>query len=261
MAFHDGHTYIAASDELFVFDRDFKIVRSFKNRYLRHCHEIHKAGDTLFLTATSFDSVLGFDLVAERFTHAHLIRYQPRRVRTPLGVREELVLRVGRYDPNRTDGPAMADTTHVNNVATHEGQLLVCGVRLKSILAIDRAGHTDFAPVPEWTHNARPYRDGILYNSTGEDAVCFATRSGEIVKRFTLPRYDEAELTKSDLPDDYARQAFGRGLVATDGGLIVAGSSPSTVTAWDFDSGERLATVNFGRDIRNAPHGLAIWPY
>lgn len=204
--------------------------------------------------------MVAFDLVHERFTGAHLIRYQPRQVRTPLGLREEFTLRVGRYDPARTDGPAMADTTHVNNVSVHEGKLLVSGVRLRSILAIDRAGHTELAPVPEWTHNAQPYAGGIIYNSTAEDAVCYASRSGEVLKRFPIPRYPDGELIKSDIPDDYARQAFGRGLIATDAGLIIAGSSPSTVTAWDFHSGERLATVNFGKDIRNAPHGLALWP-
>lgn len=260
IAFADGLTYIAASDELFVFDGQFRIVASYKNRYLRHCHEIFLDGRTLLLTATAFDSVLEFDLRGKRFTRAHLIRNQPRRVRTPLGEREELTLRVGRYDPGRTDGPPLADTTHVNNVHVCDGRLLVSGVRLRSILALDRPGHTEFAPVPEWTHNARPYRDGVLFNSTAEDAVCFASLHGEVRKRFPIPRYDEALLTHSDIPDDYARQAFGRGLVATDEGLIIAGSSPSTVTAWDFDTGAQLASVNFGMDVRNAPHGLAIWP-
>jgi hypothetical protein len=260
VAFHGGRTYIAASDELFVFDRSFNIVKSYKNRYLRHCHEIFLEGDTLYLTATSFDSVLEFDLKRERFTRGHLIRYQARVVRTSMGPREEQALRVGKYDPARSDGPALADTTHVNNACVHEGVLLVSGVRLKSILAIGRSGHSDFAPVPEWTHNARPYRDGIIFNSTAEDAVCFASRTGEILKRFPIPRYPEEQLLKADLPDDFARQAFARGLVATDSGLIIAGSSPSTVTAWDFDSGHQLATVNFGMDVRNAPHGLAIWP-
>ncbi len=261
IVFWDNHIYIAASDELFVFDQDFNIIKTFRNRYLRHCHEIHRDHDTLYLTATSFDSVLEFDLKKERFTRAHLIRYQPRRVRTAIGSREELVLRVGHYDPNRTDGPAAADTTHINNVTAQNNTPLVSGVRLKSIVSLDRKGHADFAPTPEWTHNTQPYRDGIIYNSTGEDAVCFASLTGEVLKRFPIPRYDPAELTKTDLPDDFARQAFARGLVATDTGLIIAGSSPSTVTAWDFDSGTQLATINFGKDIRNAPHGLAIWPY
>ena len=259
--FYNNRIYIAASDELFVFDQNFNIRKTFRNRYLRHCHEIHREGDTLYLTATSFDSILEFDLKKERFVRAHLIRYRPRRVRTAMGIREDRLLRVGRYDPNRTDGPPAADTTHINNVATHAGRLLVSGVRLTSILALDRTGHESYAPTPEWTHNAQPYRDGVLYNSTGEDAVCFVSLDGKVRKRFSIPRYDPAELTKTDLPDDYARQAFARGLVATEEGLIIAGSSPSTVTAWDFDSGEQLTTVNFGKDIRNAPHGLAIWPY
>lgn len=261
IAFYEGLVYIAASDELFVFDRAFHIVKSFRNRYLRHCHEIFRDGNTLYLTATSFDSVLAFDLRRERFTAAHLLRHHPRRVPGPLGVRKEDVLRVGRYDPSRSDGPPPADTTHINNVWVHEGRLLASGVRLRSIVEIRRAGHADFAPVPEWTHNARPYRDGVLYNSTGEDAVCFADLAGSVQKRFEIPTYDPAELTHTDIPGDFARQGFARGLIATDDGLIIAGSSPSTVTAWDFASGRRLASVNFGKDVRNAPHGLAVWPF
>lgn len=259
--FYSDHVYIAASDELFVFDRSFKLVKSFRNRYLRHCHEICVEGDTLYLTSTSFDAVLEFDLRKERFTRGHLVRLYPKRVRTAMGVREEPVLRVGKFDPARTDGPPPADTTHLNNVSVHNGQILISGVRLRSIIAIDRSGHTDFAPVPDWTHNAQACLDGVLYNSTGEDAVCFAMLDGRVLRRFPIPTYDASALTHTDLPDDYARQGFARGLLRTADGLVIAGSSPSTVTAWDFETGEQLASVNFGMDIRNAPHGLAVWPF
>ena len=256
IAFHDGLTYIAASDELFAFDTDFIVVRSFKNPYLRHCHEICCAGDELLLTSTAFDSVLRFDLVAQRFTHAHLIRWH-----SPTAGAGTRRLRVGKYDPNKPGGPKAEDTAHVNNVSVREGRTLISGVRLSSLLAVTPSGHESHAPLPEWTHNARAYKDGVLYNSTAEDAVCFATLQGEVIKRFPVPRYDEAELEKTDLPADHARQAFARGLVATDDGLLIAASSPNTITAWDFDSGEQLTTLNFGKDIRNAPHGLEIYPY
>ena len=37
----DGEdTYIAASDELFCYDRNFQVKKSYKNPYLEHCHEI-----------------------------------------------------------------------------------------------------------------------------------------------------------------------------------------------------------------------------
>ena len=49
IACHNGTVYIAASDELFAFDPDFGLQGSWKNRYLKHCHEIsvsagHRSG-------------------------------------------------------------------------------------------------------------------------------------------------------------------------------------------------------------------------
>src|SRR3990167_290574 len=40
IAFYRGNTFIAASDEVFVFDKNFNFVNSFRNQYLKHCHEI-----------------------------------------------------------------------------------------------------------------------------------------------------------------------------------------------------------------------------
>ena len=65
----DGETvYIAASDELFAYTPDFQLLGSWRNRYLKHCHEICRHERTLFLTSTGFDSILGFDLDAQSFS-------------------------------------------------------------------------------------------------------------------------------------------------------------------------------------------------
>ena len=70
IAFHGGEVYVAASDELFVYDRHFRIVRSFRNRYLKHCHEISAYEGRLFLSSTGFDSLLLFDPQTQRFVWA-----------------------------------------------------------------------------------------------------------------------------------------------------------------------------------------------
>jgi len=43
--------------------------------------------------------------------------------------------------------------------------------------------------------------------------------------------------------------------------LIAAGSSPSTIALYDLDQQKMLRTVNISMDIRNAIHGLEVWPY
>ena len=54
--------YLAASDEIFIYDRGFSLQGSFKNQYLKHCHEICVEGASLFIASTGFDSVLEYDL-------------------------------------------------------------------------------------------------------------------------------------------------------------------------------------------------------
>jgi hypothetical protein len=43
--------------------------------------------------------------------------------------------------------------------------------------------------------------------------------------------------------------------------VVAGGSSPSTVTLYDLAADERLLSVNLSRDVRNAIHGLEVWPY
>jgi hypothetical protein len=43
--------------------------------------------------------------------------------------------------------------------------------------------------------------------------------------------------------------------------MIAAGSSPSTITLYDLESESEITRVNFSMDIRNAIHGLEVWPF
>ena len=65
--FTDDAVWIAASDELFCYTPDFEFIDSYTNPYLKHCHEISRRDNLLFLTSTGFDSLLAFDLTAKEF--------------------------------------------------------------------------------------------------------------------------------------------------------------------------------------------------
>jgi hypothetical protein len=43
--------------------------------------------------------------------------------------------------------------------------------------------------------------------------------------------------------------------------MIAVGSSPSTITLYDVETSRRLTAVNLTMDIRNAIHGLEVWPF
>ena len=260
IAFHGDSVYLAASDEIFVYDPKFQLQGSFRNPYLKHCHEIFVAGDTLYLTSTGFDSILAYDLASSRFTGGWTFRFGGvERLRRKLG--RAPMPRIRPFDPNSPDGPEPGDSTHVNSVFAAEGTVFVSGRLLGHVVAIRDGRVASHARIPYGSHNARPYRDGVLMNHTDTDRIAFTNRRGAVRRSFPLVEYDPELLLHADLTKDQARQAFGRGLAVLRDGVIVGGSSPATVTLYRFESPEPVASINLTMDVRNAIHGLEPWPF
>lgn len=264
IAFWRDRVIIAASDEIFFFDKDFKRLSSVRNDYLGLCHEIWVAGDRLLLTSTAFDSILEYDLQSGRFLSGLSIRVlsEP----PPGVVIGPQHLNFKPFDPNAPGGPHKADTIHINAVSRMQGMTFISGVRLPVLFIFDGRRVGLGAKLPTWTHNARPWRDGVIYNSTSEEKVCFADRAGNIRAAIDIYKHDPATLINMNLPSDVARPNFARGLTAWTGdpsrpGIVIGGSSPSTVSVFDIDRAARIKTITFGNDVRNAPHGLAVWPF
>jgi len=116
--------------------------------------------------------------------------------------------------------------------------------------------------LPEGTHNARPFRDGVLYNDTKSDCLRYASRDGAEDRALKFPKYDRSLLLNTNLDDSRtARQGFGRGLCLLSDHVVATGSSPSTISVHDLKENETVLKVNLSMDIRNAIHGLEIWPY
>ena len=65
--FFNGQVWIAASDELFCYNSKFELLGSYKNEYLKHCHEISRKDHLLFLTSTGYESLLVFNLKTNKF--------------------------------------------------------------------------------------------------------------------------------------------------------------------------------------------------
>jgi len=251
IAYSGDEIYIAASDEIFVFDRHFRRLRSFRHRCLGLCHEIFIVDHRLYLTATAYDSILIYDLLSRRFVDGHCLRRDP--------ATDQLLYR--QYDPEGSDLPAAGDTTHINNVFVENGRIYVGGTNLDRLIELNAGRAVAYARLPFGTHNARPFAGGVIANSTAADSVVLFERDGRTRLAMPVPRFAAEELQHADLPADFARQAFGRGLVLLDDNHLVAGSSPATLTAWRLAPLTRLASVTLSRDVRNAVHGLALWPF
>jgi hypothetical protein len=265
IALYGDEIYLAASDEVFVYSKDFRLVGSIQNEYLEHCHESYLTGDTLFITSTGRDSVLEYDLRARRFLKGYHIRFRGlTRYRNMLGFRETIgfgpMPRLRVFDPNSDEGPAHSNTCHINNVFYDNGVVFASGTRCRHLLAINGSKLLSHTRLPYGTHNARPFRDGVLMNDTRHDRVSYLDGGGKAIS-IPIKRYDERKLLNSHLPQDNARQAFGRGLAILGEGLIAGGSSPATVSVYDLNTSEVVKTINLTMDVRNTIHGLEVWPF
>lgn len=253
IAFYRDRVYIAASDEIFTYDRKFNLIETCSNPYLKHSHEISISGHILYLTSTQINGILLYDLCARAFTGGYVIsRHSPLR-----RFAAKSRWRALPFDPANTEtGPSAKDEWHINSVSRCGDAIMIAGTRIDALLTLQEGELREYAPLPLGTHNAAAYRAGVLYNDTKSDRVVVADRKGRVEQSFAVPGFD-------DLPDitvssDYARQRFARGLCSFENYLI-AGSSPSTISVYDTRSGERIRTVNISRDIRNCIHGLEVW--
>jgi hypothetical protein len=248
IAFDGNDIYVAASDELFCYDRNFRIQSSYRNRYLKHCHEIVRKDRLLFLTSTGFDSLLVFNIDRKAFIWGINLLQQTRWSGLT-------------FDPRLDVGPQAANKLHLNNVFVDDTGIYLSGLRAPALLHINSQNEvSEVCSLPLGTHNARPYRDGLLFNDTASDALRYVARDGQ-QQVFRIKRYPESEIRFAGIDDsNIARQGFGRGLCVVGDRFVAGGSSPSTISLYDIDAGQLVGSVNISMDIRNAIHGLEVFP-
>jgi len=247
----DGETvYIVASDELFAYTPDFKLIGSWRNPYLKHAHEMSIYERSLYITSTGYDSILAFELDEKKFfwaLHVDLDRFK---------------FKASIYDPMGDEGPLLINKLHLNNVHANDNGMYISGMKSGGMLHFNGEAVNMSITLPEGTHNAQPYRDGVLFNDSKADAVRYASRTGEEDRALKVPKYDRADIDSKGIEDArIARQGFGRGLCPINDRVVAAGSSPSTISLHDLQEPKTLLSVNLSKDIRNAIHGLEVWPF
>jgi hypothetical protein len=249
IAFYDNIVYIVASDELFAYDQNFTLLSSYKNPYLKHCHEICIHQDSLFITSTGFDCIVAFDLYKRQFhwgMHIESNGYE---------------FRARAFDPQKS-GPMQLNKLHLNNVFCNENGMYISGLHSGGLLHFNGREINMSVTLPAGTHNARPYKNGVLFNDTGSDLVRFVSPDEENDRTFKVPAYDKETLAGQKVDTSgIARASFARGLCVLDEGIIAAGSSPSTIAIHDINQGITGAHIQLSNDVRHAIHGLEVWPY
>jgi len=250
IAFDGDDIYIAASDELFCYDRDFAIKKSYRNPYLKHCHEIVRKDRMIFLTSTGFDSLLAFNLDTKEFEWGFRLQKQYEKW---TGFT---------FDPRTNTGPRADNDFHINMVHVADSGIYLSGLHTNALLYLNSSWEvSEFCSLPAGAHNGQPWQGGVLFNDTVSDSVRYVPQQGQ-QQAFAVATYAESDIQHAGVDDSkVARQGFGRGLCVVSDRLIAAGSSPSTITLYDIAARQKVGSVNLSMDIRNAIHGLELWPY
>ncbi len=159
-------------------------------------------------------------------------------------------------------GPRPVNDYHINMVQVDSTGISQSRLRTNALLHLNsKMEVSEVCNLPADAHNSQPYRDGLLFNDTASDCVRYVGRDGRN-QAFKIVTYDEADIEFAGIDDsNVARQGFGRGLCSVGDRFVAGGSSPSTISLYDLEANQKVGSVNLTMDIRNAIHGLELWPY
>ena len=138
-------------------------------------------------------------------------------------------------------------------------KIFFSGVGLSYLLFIEESRLYKYATINYGSHNARPFKDGVIFNDTSNNRIVYSTIKNKIINHYNVKSYNSEDLLMSHIPNDHARQAFGRGMCLWYDKYIIGGSSPATISIYSFDKTEPIKSINVSMDIRNSIHGLEIW--
>jgi len=248
LAVHGQRVFIAGADELFEFTPVFELTAVHVSPYLAQAQAVACFEDRVYVVSAACDAVLSFDLQSGRFDWGLQL------------ADDEGGLRGTPFDPQGALGPSPANRLRLNSLYCDPRGLFISGARSMGLLHFDGRRIVRLVTLPEGVHDARPWRDGVLFNDSDAEAVRFLTPESNRV--FEVPRYPPEALEPGSFEDSaVARQAFSRGLCVLEGGLFVSGSSPLTISLHDLDTMKTTLRINLSNDARMSIHTLAPWPF
>lgn len=279
--------YIASFDKILVFDKTFSILETIKGNYLKAIHEIFIEENILYITSTRFNSILEYDLRSKSFIKGYylkasnllrlILKIERKFIENtknkflkniihgvfkiisskPKNIKPKLIS----FDPTIEKGPKQLDVHHINSVWKKNELIYISGTHTIICYYIKKNKLVCFSRGSLGNHNLRPYKNGVLLCDTNANLITYKDTNGKILESFKIIKHDSEELTNSSLPVGYARQRFARGLCVYQNHIIIGGSSPATISVYQFKSQKAIKVIRLSSDVRNAIHGLEIWPY
>lgn len=237
--------FVAAESELLVFSPQFELLAKHRSPYLGGGQGLVVFENRVYVISAAYDALLAFDLELDRFAWGLQVS------------NDEAGLRATPFDPASTLGPSPRKRLQLKSVYADSRGLFISGPGTSGLLHFDGKRIAQLVSLPEGARDARPWRDGVLFNDTSTDAVRFLTPEHNRVFKI-LPYPQDAMVPV--LPE-VARPYFARGLCVLDEKRFASGSSPLTVTLHDIETMQTIRRFNLDMDVRHCVHSLALWPF
>jgi len=281
IAFNNQSIYIGSGYEILELNQNFDIIGTFSNQYLSDIHEMEIVNDCLAVVSSGYDALILFDLKTKTFTKGYSIdslnmRYKKNYIYKLLNKYYPNVLSlinpIKNYKLNIFD-PAISgqilntsvkkNRLHINTVSPYKGGWCLSGTMSNYQFFIKNDTLKINSTIPLITHNVLNFSENsILYNSTNKEEVIWSKKNGKIIKRFKNPTFETNQLQNSPNDKTIAKVGWARGLCWTnDKKMIISGTSPASIMLYDTDKGTLIKTIQLSKDVRNAIHGLEIYPY
>jgi len=245
IGFAADRVYIAAASELLVFSPEFELLANHRSPYLDEAQGLAVFENRIYVVSAAFDALLAFDLELKRFAWGLQLSS------------DEAGLRATPFDPGGTLGPSPRNRMSLHSVYADSRGLFVSGPGVLGLLNFDGQRIARLVSLPEGARDARPWRDGVLFNDTSADAARFITPEHNQV--FPVLPYPSKADTQPD--PAVARAHFAQGLCVIDESSFASGSTPLTITLHNIESMKTVQRFNLDMDVRHGVHSLAVWPF
>jgi hypothetical protein len=247
MAFWGDTLYAVAGNELFAFRlKDGKLEHTdfYGSKYLRLTHEAWRHKDKLYICSGGTDTIMVFDLVARAWTTSYVHNKETAGTKP--------------FDPLTSDYLSEGGFMHLDSVYANDDSMWYSGAYTDGLWRYDfLTGQTTKLQLqnPD-THNARPHKDGMLYNLSRKSLTVFE-RGGEVQDAWQTPLPSISELSHTNLPSDHAVLGYTRGMVTYDDYVIV-GTSPAAITVFEHGNPNPIHNVQISKDLRNSVCGMVL---
>jgi hypothetical protein len=139
--------------------------------------------------------------------------------------------------------------------------LYFSGLHTPGLLHSDGRSLRLAALLPQGTHNAQVLDEGILYNDTASDRVCY--RRGAAAVELPVPEFPARpnSATSNASPRLWRGQGSRAACAYVGEGLVAGGSSPSTISLYDViarDARSGFEPIHGRAQCHPRPGGLAF---